>query len=131
MSSANLELKFYSGQSVFYEEAGYEPLPCIADRNEIYPFCGYYRAILPMEEVIAVGFGSALLTKNSKCVYVYDEMASTGYGKYMTVAQAEEIAAADPKYDWRIHFMAPLSDLHYQRQGRQNWVLYEKGAGFA
>lgn len=84
-----------------------------------------------MDEEIAVGFGYALLTKNNERVYLYDEMTAPDYNNCMTVAQAEEIAAADSKHDWRIHLIAPLSERHYQRQGKRNWILYETGAGFA
>jgi len=49
----------------------------------------------------------------------------------MTVQQAEVLAAQDPNHDWRIHLIAPLSECHYQRQGKELWVLYKKGQGFA
>ncbi|MBU1053121.1 MAG: hypothetical protein KKC46_04730 [Proteobacteria bacterium] len=117
--------------SVFYTESGYKPLPCIKDRDGIHPYYGFHKTILPMDKVIMVGFGLALLTKNNECLYMYDEMSAPAYANYMSVVQAEELAAADPNHDWRIHLIAPLSELHYQRQGKQNWILYEKGEGFA
>ncbi|WP_435550445.1 hypothetical protein [Desulfobacterium sp. N47] len=49
----------------------------------------------------------------------------------MSVAQAENLAVADPNRDWRIHLISPFSERHYQRQGECHWVLYEKGEGFA
>ena len=118
-------------QPVFHTELGYEPLPCIRDRDGVHPYCGFHKTILTMEEVIAVGFGLALLTKNNESVYMYDEMKAPAYVNCITVDQAEEMAAADPQYDWRIHLIAPLSETHYQRQGKQRWILYEKGEGFA
>lgn len=95
--------------------------------------CGFQHAILPMNSIIAVGFGSATLEKGDQLIY--DE---NGYGQehenadgFVTVAKAEELAKADPDHDWRIHLVAPLSERHYQRQGDAHWVLYEKGDGFA
>lgn len=95
--------------------------------------CGYQHDVLPMDAIIAVGFGSATLTKGKELIY--DE---SGHGKehedaegWMTAAKAEELAAADPDHDWRIGLVAPLSERHYQRQGDAHWVLYEKGEGFA
>ncbi len=131
ISAANLALTYDSTQSVLYSDLGYEPLPIIEERNELYFFSSYHHAVLPMEEEIKVGFGRAYLAKNNEFIYIHDEMTASGNCLCMTVARAEELAEADPKNDWRIHLIAPLSDCHYQRQGRQNWVLYEKGAGFA
>jgi hypothetical protein len=96
--------------------------------------CGYQHDILPMEAVIAVGFGSASLTKGDETVYdEQDVPQDTDFGDeaFMSVAKAEALAAADPDHDWRIHLVAPLSERHYQRQGDKHWVLYEKGQGFA
>ena len=49
----------------------------------------------------------------------------------MTVAQAEELAAADPDHDWRIVLDGPLQGLTYQRHGQMRWVLVAKNQGFA
>lgn len=92
--------------------------------------CGYQHDVLPMDAVIAVGFGSACLTKGQECVYDEQDVPDDSDG-YMTVAQAEALAKADPDHDWRISLVAPLSERHYQRQGDGHWVLYEKGEGFA
>ena len=91
--------------------------------------CGYQHSVLPMESIIAVGFGDAALTKDG--VDVFCERSNMTDEEIMTVAQAEEMAKADPDHDWRIHLIAPLSERHYQRQGDNQWVLYEKGQGFA
>ena len=94
--------------------------------------CGYQHAALPMDAVIAVGFGDASLTKDGDAVYEeYRVPKDADESAYLTVEQAEAMAAADPDHDWRIHLVAPLSERHYQRQGEKHWVLYEKGGGFA
>lgn len=82
------------------------------------------------EQVIAVGFGAACLTKNGRSVYDEQEAEHKGHD-YMTGAQAEELAAKDPDHDWQIHIHGPLSGRVYQRQGAGNWVLIEQDEGFA
>jgi hypothetical protein len=83
-----------------------------------------------MDALIGVGFGEAGLSKDGEVVW--EEAPDMGcYEDYMTVAQAESIASADPDHDWRIHFYGPLSEGYYQRQGTENWVLYSQGRGFA
>jgi hypothetical protein len=49
----------------------------------------------------------------------------------MTVAQAEELAKADPDHDWRIVLHGPLRGMTYQRHGDTQWMLVEKNEGFA
>lgn len=96
--------------------------------------CGYQHETLPMDAVIAVGFGVATVTKNKRVVY--DESATgndeIGYGSgpYWTVQDAEDEALKDPDNDWRIQLVAPLSERYYQRQGEGLWVLYKRGQGF-
>ena len=89
--------------------------------------CGYQHAILPMTAIIAVGFGSATLEKNNELIYSEPQYSE----EYMSVEEAEQIAIKETDNDWRIHLIAPLSERHYQRQGNNHWVLYEKGQGFA
>ena len=92
--------------------------------------CGYQHAVLPTTVVIAVGFGYAAVTKNGEELYVEPDDENDSV-KYWTVQDAENLAIQDPDNDWRIHLVAPLSERHYQRQGDNLWVLYEKGIGFA
>lgn len=110
------------------ELLGFEKLPAIEGGNGGCLHCGYQHEILPMDAVIAVGFGSAELEKDGDIVWME---SGQEFEDCMTVEQAEEMAAADPNHDWRIHLIAPLSERHYQRQGERHWVLYEKGNGFA
>lgn len=100
--------------------------------------CGYQHDILPMDSIIAVGFGMACLTKNGECVFDEQQGFNPKFvdkqlpeGEYLTVGEAEKIAIKDPDNDWRIYLHAPLSDREYQRQGDLRWVLYKKGMGFA
>lgn len=92
--------------------------------------CGYQHSTLPLDALIAVGFGEARVTKDGETVFdeldVYDDMEKCWHCR-----DAEEAACADPDHDWRIHLVAPLSERHYQRQGVEHWVLFKKGIGFA
>jgi hypothetical protein len=87
--------------------------------------CGVRHSILPMDAIIAVGFGSADVTRDGAWI-----MGEQG-DEYPTVADAEKAAAADPNHDWRISYVAPLYESEYQRQGDAHWVLVSKGRGFA
>ena len=91
--------------------------------------CGYQYDIAPEEMLIAVGFGVATVTKNGK--EIYNEMSVKNEDDLWTLKEAEQEALKDEDNDWRIHLVAPLSERHYQRQGKNRWVLYEKGQGFA
>lgn len=83
-----------------------------------------------MGAIIAAGFGSANVTKDSE--QVYDEQdANYGRRELWTGEDAEKAAAADPDHDWRISIFAPLYEAEYQRQGPGHWVLISKGQGFA
>lgn len=92
--------------------------------------CGYQHEVLPMDAIIAVGFGYAAVTKNGEEIYS-EPMHEIDDTECWTVQQAEDLARQDPDADWRIHLVGPLSERHYQRQGENHWVLYEKGPGFA
>ena len=94
---------------------------------------GYQHAILPMDAMITVGFGDASVTKDGETIWSEMENArdAESWDDFWTTAKAEEAARKDPDHDWRIHLVAPLSERHYQRQGEDHWVLYEKGIGFA
>lgn len=76
-----------------------------------------------MEMLLHPGFGDASVTCN-------DEHA-IAVGEDTTVADAENAAQAAPEADWRIHIYAPLYEATYQRQGDGQWVLVERGEGFA
>lgn len=86
--------------------------------------------IFPEDGIIGVGFGSAMLTKDG-CI-IYSEPTNADEGDYfMTGAEAEALAAADPDHDWRIELMAPLYGKTYQRHDVNMWVLVEQNMGFA
>lgn len=83
---------------------------------------------LPMDAVIAVGFGSSRVTRDGAVVYDEQEVEDDGY---WTCADAEKAAKADPLHDWRISYFAPLHEEVFQRHGDGRWMMIEKGKGFA
>ena len=89
--------------------------------------CGPRPIYFPASSVIAVGFGYAGLHCDGAPVHV----ESKGDGEYMTGAQAEELASADPDHDWQIVLDGPLSGRTYQRHGPGEWALIEQTLGFA
>ena len=92
--------------------------------------CGSRPSQFPGDGVIAVGFGYAGLHRDGEEVYTepYDPETEDAY---MTGAQAEAIAAADPDHDWQIVLDAPMSDRVYQRHDPGEWALVKQGMGFA
>ena len=89
-------------------------------------YCGTMDQCLPMNAVIVVGFGSATLARNGRCIWF--ERADDEH--YLTVAEAEELAKLSPDADWRIEYFGPLSEKEYQRQSEGKWVLIRTGIGF-
>jgi hypothetical protein len=83
---------------------------------------------LTPDTYIAVGFGLACITKNGSIVW---DANGVELDQCLTVAQAEEMAMADPDSDWQIMMHGPLRGATYQRQGEMNWVMIEKNNGFA
>lgn len=79
------------------------------------------------ESVIAVGLGSATLTKDGDTVFSEERDDEN----WFTGADAEKLALADPDHDWRISLIGPLSEKEYQRHGPGLWVLVRSGEGFA
>ena len=90
--------------------------------------CGPRDSHLCAETRIAVGFGYAALTKGDECVWME---CNHELDDCMTVAQAEELAAADPDHDWRIVLDGPLRGATHQRHGEMQWVLVKTNMGFA
>lgn len=67
--------------------------------------CGTPTLMFPADGWIAVGFGSAGVTRDG--TEVYTEPHDLDNDTVWTGADAEKVAAADPDHDWRIHKDAP------------------------
>lgn len=83
----------------------------------------------PMDMVIAIGFGCAMVTKDG--ALVWEERPDTHWDKLWRVRKAERRARLDPDHDWRISIYGPMYSAVWQRHGRSEWVMVEKGEGFA
>jgi len=88
--------------------------------------CSTACQIAHMDMPIAVGFGSAHVTKDDECVY-----QETHDGEIWTVRDAEDAALKYPDHDWQIMKMGPMHGETFQRQGPGRWVCVESNQGFA
>ena len=70
-----------------------------------------------------VGFGWVTVTRDG-------DMYWSGEDETVFMRDVEQWATNNPG-DWRVKFDTPLSDQTYQRYGIENWVLVDKGMGFA
>lgn len=110
----------------------WEKLPAIEQKNvrTACLCCGTPAAVFPDDGIIAVGFGCAQLTRDGDLVWE-EPQGPDDEEEFMTGAQAEELAAADPDHDWRIMIYGPLSGRTYQRHAPGSWVMVEQNEGFA
>lgn len=92
--------------------------------------CPGIAAHLHLESIIAVGFGSAYVTRDGEAV-LDGERALRDGDERVTAQDAENLALADPDHDWRITLFGPLHGEEYQRQGDGLWVLVSTNEGFA
>lgn len=88
--------------------------------------CGPLRTQLCRDTLIAVGFGSAMLTRDGEVI-----LEEGDSDDFHTVGEAEDLAALDPDHDWRIVLHGPLRGATYQRQAEATWLMVEKNSGFA
>lgn len=89
---------------------------------------GVVYVTFPPDGIICVGFGASGVTKDGREVLNGEDETRENY---LTGADAEKLAAADPDHDWRIYLHGPLSGREYQRQGDAGWVLIAQDEGFA
>ena len=94
------------------------------------PHCPPIEGIAPMDTLIAVGFGQAIVTKNDKVIYS-EPTNEKSWKDHKTLGEIEKEAQKDPDNDYRLILNAPLRDREYQRQGKEKWVLIHSGEGFA
>lgn len=88
--------------------------------------CGPTRTQLCRDSLIAVGFGTAMLTRDGEVM-----LSEGDSDDFHTVGEAEDMAILDPEHDWRIVLHGPLRGATYQRQAEATWLLVEQNDGFA
>lgn len=101
-------------------------LPAIEPKRNPCLHCPDPPAQAPMDKIIAVGFGSAVVTCDGKLI-ADGERAKD----YIRFKDAEKWAKKDPNHDWRVQLHGPLHGETYQRQGPGKWVCIEQNEGFA
>jgi len=89
--------------------------------------CGYRSAKFSMQhKFYDYGFDFEYITKNNKEIF-----STINLKKSCTMQKFENTARKEPNADWRFHYMGGMADTHYQRQGKNNWVLIAIGRGMA
>lgn len=88
--------------------------------------CGAKPIHAKMNARLHAGFGVTTLLRDGEYVESHYD-----YETCPTFIHFENVARKDPGHDWRVRVDGPLSDVTYQRHGRNEWVAVEKGLGFA
>ena len=92
--------------------------------------CGVTRSLLPMNTYLYMDIGGGwTITKDGKHYFVED--VNKEIEKSKTLSEIEQEAKLEPNCDWRAVLNMPLRSSVFQRHGNNNWVLVEKGRGFA
>lgn len=86
--------------------------------------------MLPLEAMLGVGFGQCLVVKGDEVVWS-EPYNDEGEEDLPRLARFETMALNDPDHDWRAIFDAPLWSGTWQRHGPGEWLLIERGEGFA
>lgn len=85
--------------------------------------------VMSMKDVIAVGFGMAIVTRDGETL-LDGEDAYHNKDNGLRVSDAEALAADDPDHDWRIEMHGPMGGSIYQRHGIKQWVYVKRVPGF-
>lgn len=101
--------------------------------------CPPVMQLADMKTYIAVGFGSAEVTRDGRVVFdgeggYYEragKMVKCNNKNAWLLSYWERRARKSPMADWRVYLNSPLRDREYQRQGKNKWVLVKSGMGFA
>lgn len=98
--------------------------------------CGGTSAILDVNTVLYNGYGGWSIQKNGSLFYCGE--IDTDWEKEKSIADIDEEIdpstyphLSDPNDEYVAIFDSPLRSAKYQRHQKGNWVLIEKGEGFA
>jgi len=89
--------------------------------------CGGRGSVHPLDGTLGVGFGMCAVTKDDETVW----FEGPDTEEYPTLQQFEDMARQDPEHDWTVSYDAPMWSGVWQRHGEDEWVLVERGEGFA
>ena len=110
------------------DATNWKKLPAIAGRQQPCLHAGVAESIFLPDWLIEIGFGYAELTCDNRLIW---NEGDSEWGKCLSGAGAEEIAAKDPDHDWRISLQGAMSGREYQRHGPARWVLVHQDKGFS
>lgn len=93
------------------------------------PCCGhsnYHHHVLPLYNSIGRTFCTTTVNRG-KDVFYQRTMRDWDDEEHMSLDALENIAMRSPDLDWRIHYRFEGGyELHYQRQDKGAWRLYEE-----
>ena len=90
--------------------------------------CPHIDTVADMGKLIAVGFGSAMVTRDGEMILDGENPPTDDF---VTFQDAEDLAIADPDHDWRVVLNGPLHGETYQRHEPGKWCIIERNDGFA
>ena len=95
--------------------------------------CGTVDMKAKMSRKLIQSFGGEYILKDNKMFYYPNQcdLSRESWKKQKTLMWIELQARKSSRHDWRLVCDMPLHKEVYQRQGKNNWVLVEKGLGFA
>lgn len=85
--------------------------------------------ILPLGTKIYNGFGGWSINKNGE--HFYSAENGLDWDDFKDISYIEELIGEDTENEFTAILSTPLRDAKYQRHSKNNWVLIEKGEGFA
>jgi hypothetical protein len=91
-------------------------------------------SIASLDMLIAVGFGSAVVTRNGKIVV--DGEAATPRklrdpNGFISLRSVEKMVRRDPRGTWRVEINGPLWSASWERKRPGKWECVDSGKGFA
>lgn len=87
-----------------------------------------------LDMVIAIGFGSAVVTRNGRTVIDGERPSMRKHCDaegWVRVRHAEKVARRHPRSVWRIEINGPLWSAVWERKRPGKWLCIEAGEGFA
>lgn len=91
--------------------------------------CGTTTVILPLNTKLYYGFGGWNISKNG--VEFFKDNRDVEFEDYLDLNHVENLIGDNVIDEFTAFFNSPLRDATYQRHSKNNWVLINKGDGFA
>jgi len=91
--------------------------------------CGETSEILELDTKLYFGFGGWVITKNGQ--EFFSSNPDLEWNENKDLEYIETLIGENTEDEFIARFDAPLRDATYQRHSKNNWVLIQKGEGFA